>query len=169
MKQPRSVEDWQNSVSEHKKGVIIIPRAMFNSQAFLELSKKPLHVLVLLAALNQVYYEKKRKNDRRAFANGGIIYLPQNLLKARGVNANATIAEAKKRLVELGFIDVVETGSVHHAGVFKVSERWSKYPHGDYLPKDQKLPGTSLYSEFGFTSPEHPVTKKRHAKKTSVQ
>jgi hypothetical protein len=169
MKKPKTIEEWEVSIAQHKRGVVIIQRAMFNSKAFLELSKRPLHVLVLLAAINQVFYDKKGNTGKRAFANGGIIYLPQNLLKARGVNANATIAEAKKRLVELGFIDVVETGSVHHAGVFKISERWSKYPHGDYLPKDRKLPGTSLYSEYGFTSPEHPVTKKRHAKKTSVQ
>ena len=46
---------------KHKKGVIIFYRDMFNSKAFLELSKKPHHVFVLLAALNQVYYQGKTK------------------------------------------------------------------------------------------------------------
>ena len=44
------------------------------------------------------------------------------MLKARAVKSNPTIAEAKRRLVELGFLDVVQTGTVHQAGVFKVSD-----------------------------------------------
>jgi hypothetical protein len=131
----------------------------------LELSKKPHHVLVLWAALEQVYYEKKTKNNRgrRVLQNGGIVYLPQNMLKVRGIKSNKTIAEAKKKLVELGFLDVMESGSVHNAGVFKVSDRWRKYPHDDYLQKDQKLPGISLYG--GLKNPDHPVNKKRREKK----
>ncbi len=91
---------------------------MFNSKAFLELSKKPHHVLVLLAALNQVYYKGKDKNNkgRSVIQNGGIVYLTQNMLKARAVKSNPTIAEAKRRLVELGFLDVVQTGTVHRRG-----------------------------------------------------
>ena len=172
MKQPKTIEEWKESISGHKIGVIIISRNMYNSAAFRELSKKHSYVSVLLAALDQVYFEKKTKNNRgkRRLQNGGIIYLPQNMLKARGIRSNKTIAEAKRRLVELGFLDVVETGSVHHAAVFRISDRWREYPNGDYRPKDNKLPGKSLHEEYGLKSQDHPVNKKRREKKkTSVQ
>jgi len=171
MKQAKTEDEWLEHVSSHKKGVVIIQRNLYNSQAFLELSKKPTYVLVLLAALEQVYFEKKsNRSQRRLIKNGGLIYLPQNMLKTRGVKSNKTIAEAKKKLVELGFLDVVETGSVHHAGVYRISFRWQKYPNGDYHPKDQTLPGMSLYSEHGLKDPDHPVNKERRdKKKNSVQ
>jgi hypothetical protein len=170
MKKPRSIEEWEEAISEHRKGVIIFHRDLFNSKAFLELSNNPIYVSVLLAAHEQIYYEKKSKNSNRpGLKNGGKIYLPQNLLKARRIKSNKTIADAKKKLVELGFLDVVETGSVHHASVFRVSYRWREYPNGGYLPKEKKLPGESLYSDYGLQNPEHPVNKKRHAKKMSVQ
>jgi hypothetical protein len=171
MKEPKTVEEWEESIDSHKKGVVIVPRDLFNSKAFRELSEKPTHVLVLLAALNQVYYGKKSKSqkDRPVILNEGKVYLPQNMSKTRRVNSNSTIANAKKRLVELGFLDVVETGSMHNASVFQISERWRKYPHGDYHPKDQKLPGRSLYSEHGLGNPDHPVNKERRRKQKSVQ
>ncbi len=171
MKEAKTVEWWEESISEHKKGVIILYRDMYNSRAFLELSKKPTHVLVLLAALNQLYYKKQGNSGKRRMVvqNGGIVYLTQNLLKVRGVKANQTIAEAKQRLWELGFLDVGETGTLFNASVFQVSERWGKYPNGDYHPKEQSLPGKSLYSEHGLKNPDHPVNKERRAKKMSVQ
>jgi hypothetical protein len=143
MKQPRSIEEWEESIDNDRKGkrgnFRILERGMFNSKAFLELSKKPTHVLVFLAAMNQVEYEKRDKNsNRQVLRNGGRIYLPQNMLKARGVNSNATIAEAKKTIVELGFLDVMETGSVNHASIFQMSYRWQKYPDGDYRPNEHK-------------------------------
>src|SRR5208337_4499579 len=111
MKEAKTVEWWEQNISSHKKGVIILRRDMYNSVAFLELSKKPSHVVVLMAALNQVYYEKKSKgSNRQVLKNGGALYLTQNMLKARGVKSNNTIAEAKKKLVELGFLDVLEYG-----------------------------------------------------------
>ena len=140
MKTPKTQDQWEESIAEHKKGVIILERRMYNSAAFRELSEHPKHLLVLLVALNQVFWEKKKnsKRGKRIMANGGRVYLPQNALKATGIKSNGTIAEAKKRLVELGFLDVLETGSVNNAAVFQISYRWRQYPNGDYMPKDKK-------------------------------
>ena len=166
MKKPKTQDQWAESIAEHKEGVIILERRMYNSPAFRELSKKRTHVLVLLVALNQVFWEKKKnsKKGRRTMANGGIVYLTQNELKERGIKSGGTIAEAKKRLVELGFLDVLETGSVNNAGKFQISERWRQYPNGDYEPKDQKLPGRCLYENYSLKNPEHPIHRKRREK-----
>ena len=170
MEDHKTTEWWEENISSNKKGVIILHRDMYNSAAFLELSKKPSHVVVLMAALNQVYYERKSQtSNRQVLSNGGILYLPQNMLKVRGVKSNKTIAEAKNRLVELGFLDVLEYGTLHKASKFLISNRWRKYPNGDYHSKEQSPPGKSLYSEHGLKNPDHPVNRARRAKKMSVQ
>ena len=166
MKKPKTQDQWEESIAEHKKGVIILERRMYNSAAFRELSEHPKHVLVLLVALNQVFWEKKKnsKKGKRIMANGGRVYLPQNALKARGIKSNGTIAEAKKRLVELGFLDVLETGSVNNAAVFQISYRWRQYPNGDCMPKDKKEPGCCLYANSTLKNPDHPINRKRREK-----
>ena len=159
MKEPKTVEEWEESIRSDttgKRGAwCILPREIFNSDAFMALTHA--EKAMLLTALNQIGYEDKKKarkrhiDDRKVLRNGGQIYLTQNELKARGVLSAATIAKGKKRLVEIGFLDVVETGSVSAPAKFQISERWRKLPNGDYKPKDHNLPGYCLYG--GFQNP----------------
>jgi len=169
MKQPRSQEDWKE-VRRHKnggKGILYFERKLFNSEAFKELAKKPKHVLVLLCAVHQLWCEKKPKNDKNRirFKDGGRLYLIQNELKERFGMANDTIAKAKKRLVDMGFLDVVEVGDVFHAGVYRWSYRWENYPKGDYHPKNARPAGKVVYPEHSLKNPEHPIHKARRQKK----
>jgi hypothetical protein len=178
MKEPRSKDDWEEIRRRNHggKGYFCFDRKLYNSEAFKELSKKPKHVLVLLCALNQLWQEKEDKSakNRRKFRNGGRVHLVQNELKERHGLANATIAEAKKRLVELGFLDVVEVGDVFNAGVFCFSYRWEEYPLGDYRPKDERPAGKLAYPDNSLKNPDHPINrarqqKKREQEKTSMQ
>jgi len=167
MKEPKKIEDWKETIREDVKGKRgawrLLPREIFNSDAYNELSHAERSML--LTALNQISYEdssKKRKrkvDSRKVLRNGGRLYLTQNELKARGVKSPATIAKGKRRLVELGFLDVIETGTVNKPTLFQVSDRWRKYPRGDYKPQDGKPPGVSLYD--GLKDPEHPINRKR--------
>jgi len=141
---------------------------MFNSEAFSALSGK--EVKMLLTALNQLEFEKTSKTKQGARAseaikNEGRVYLTENELKARGITGKPTITKGKRKLVEIGFLDVVETGSVHHPAVFKISDRWRKYPDGDYRRKDQIPIGRSLHAEHSLANPEHPIHKKRREDK----
>jgi hypothetical protein len=157
-KEVKTVEQWKETLrpdSENKAGDWkILAREMFNSKAFAALTKAG--IIVVLAMVNHFSYEKKSSKDRKGvkcggqfLRNKGIFYLTGNELKARGLKSDRSIADGKKQAWQLGFFDVIETGSFHSAGKFQYSERWKEYPHGDYQPKDERLPGRNLYHSFG--------------------
>jgi hypothetical protein len=105
----------------------------------------------------KVQYEKASNNNRRmkhskAYPkNGNQLMVTNNEIKARGIvagNNNKTIAEARKALVEIGFLDVVQPGSYRGSGIFALSNRWRNYPEGDYLPKDSKPVAWTPYNNI---------------------
>ena len=73
--------------------------------------------------------------------------LTNNELKARRIGSDKTIARVRRELWLCGFLDVVRTGSFSRPGLFRLSERWKQYPHGDYKPKGQQSPGFCHYPD----------------------
>lgn len=157
-KEAKSVEKWREELDRDGAGdrgrFHILSRAMFNSRAFLALGGSG--IIVVLSILNRLEYEKKGKRDRKGvktglpvLRNGGEFQLTVNELVARGMS-QSTATRARFLAWELGFFDVLESGTVHHAGRYRYSERWRNYPDGDYKPLGQQPPGKNVYPENGF-------------------
>ncbi len=127
-----------------------LPRAIANSRAFAELSKSGL--IVVLAMLDNLTYQGKSKKGRNGLQccglpldNNGEFVITNNELIARGLKSPESIARGRKEAWELGFYDVVKTGTLMNYGVYRYSERWKKFPNGEYLPQDERSPGKCLY------------------------
>jgi hypothetical protein len=163
--QPKTIEEWRNERLKKAKregGYILIPMELWNGEAFHSLSKS--EKLILLECLSQLRYapksSKKRQNipDQRLFKcglgyllNNGEFGLPTKYLQERGVKGEDTISNAKKKLVQLGFLDVVVQGSFTKAGRFRYSDRWRQHNSGSLFSisgtpaYDGPMPGYCLY------------------------
>jgi hypothetical protein len=148
-----SNEGTRKKAKRSQGGYFPIPRSLYESEAWKEIAKKPSHVLVLLEAMSQLRFQKTKKHRRKM--NGGLqldgpgtVYLTRSQLKERGIRGTDTQKIARERLVELGFLDVVETGSYpNHPTVFRYSNRWTKFPDGPYqTAKDAKPIGKQKYA-----------------------
>jgi len=157
-KEVKSVERWREELdrdAEGKRGSFrILSRELFNSRAFAALGCGG--IVVVLALLNKLEFERKGVKDRKGvrishpvLKNKGEFSLTVNELVARGLS-RSTATRARKLAWELGFFDVIEPGTVHHAGRYQYSERWRHYPDGDYLPVGQQPPGRNVYPDNGF-------------------
>ncbi len=113
---------------------------------------------LLLLAWNQVFFDHKGKRLERT------IYLPHDAAMAIGVKSSQTITHARNELVDIGFLDVSVTGSVKLASGFRISERWKKYPYG-HQREDSRPAGRNIFPESSLKNPDHPINKKRTAKK----
>src|SRR5208283_1022410 len=127
-----------------------LPRAIANSRAFAELSKSGL--IVVLAMLDNLTYQGKSKKGRKGLQccglpldNNGEFVITNNELIARGLKSPESIARGRKEAWQMGFYDVVKTGTLMNYGVYRYSERWKNFPNGAYLPLDERLPGKCLY------------------------
>ena len=141
LKKPKTIEEWRKErlrKAKQEKGFILIPMELWNGEAFHALSKA--ERLILLECLSQLRYapggKKKRSRIPKdqlfhcglgCLLNGGEFGLPTKYLQERGIKGEDTIARAKKRLVQLGFMDVVTQGSFAKAGRFRYSDRWRTY------------------------------------------
>jgi hypothetical protein len=150
---PKTIEEWRKErirKAKRESGFILIPMELFNGEAFHALSKS--EKLILIECLAQLRYApksvKKRKalTDQKLFKcglgyllNNGEFGLPTKYLQERGIKGEDTISKAKKRLVEIGFCDVVVQGSFTKAGRFRYSDRWRAYNSGQ-LFKEKGLP-----------------------------
>ena len=165
MKKPKSVEEWR-ARGKKSPGFRLLTREILFSQAFSGLSGSA--VKLLLLAWDQVMFEPnntRNKRDRKRNLGGvmknDIIVVPHNGAKAVGVTSSATITKARKELIANGFLDVEETGSVHAATRFKISERWRKYPDVKCAPDDHRPAGKSLYAKSTLKNPAHPILKRK--------
>ncbi len=136
---PRSVEEWREkrknrySNGGDNGGFRILPRKVLDSDAFTELSKSG--KLILILSLDQLDYwnKKKHRGENKRNSTVGLLRndarfsLPNNLLKERGITGSETIAKARRELVSAGFWETVETGTLHHSGVFRWSDNWVTY------------------------------------------
>lgn len=135
-----------------------IPRALFYSRAYLELTKTKHGPSLLLAIFDELDYEKsevkdrkgvkKGKSEKRQLKNGGVFSLPNDKLHALGIGSDSTIAKLRRLAWELGFFDNIKPGSYLGTGTFKYSERWKHFPNGPYWPVEQEPPGKWL--GYGF-------------------
>jgi hypothetical protein len=162
---PKTVEEWRSERRRKAKqegGFILIPMEMWNGEAFHALTKA--EKLILLECMAQIRYAPKSANKREKIPkanlfkcalghllNNGEFGLPTKYLQERGIKGEDTISRAKKRLVELGFIDVVDQGSFAKAGRFRYSDRWRGYNAGEINKEngepmyDGPLPGYCHY------------------------
>jgi len=162
---PKTVEEWRSERRKKAKregGFILIPMEMWNGEAFHALTKS--EKLILLECMTQLRYapgsNKRRdkipkdslfKSSLGYLLNKGEFGLPTKYLQERGIKGEDTIARAKKRLVQLGFMDVVTQGSFSRAGRFRYSDGWRTYnsatlssEHGEPL-YEGPLPGYCCY------------------------
>ena len=157
-KEAKTVEQWQDEIDRDAAGgrgkFRILPREIFNSRAFAALGGSG--TIVVLAILNKLEYDKRGKKDRKGvkvecpvLRNSGEFRLTINELVARGLS-RSTATRARKLVWELGFFDVIESGTVHCAGRYRYSERWREFPEGNYEPVGQLPPGKNVYPENGF-------------------
>ncbi len=157
-KEAKSVESWRQELDRDTSGgrgrFLILTRAMFNSLAFSALNGGG--IVVVLSILNKLEYEKRAGRDRKGvrvacpiLRNNGAFSLTINELVARGLS-QSTATRARLLAWDLGFFDVLESGTVHHAGRYRYSERWKAYPDGDYKPVGQQPPGKNVYPDNGF-------------------
>lgn len=162
---PKTIDEWRTERRRKAKregGFILIPMEMWNGEAFHSLTKA--EKLILLECMSQVRYApgsaKKRANIPKEsiytcalghLLNKGEFGLPTKYLQERGIKGEDTISRAKKRLVEIGFIDVVDQGSFAKAGRFRYSDRWRSYNAGALSQEtgtpmyDGPLPGYCHY------------------------
>jgi hypothetical protein len=162
---PKTIEDWRKERLKKAKregGYVLIPMELLNGEAFHALSKS--EKLILIECLAQLRYapksQKKRKalTDQRLFKcglgyllNNGEFGLPTKYLQERGIKGEDTISNAKKRLVQIGFMDVIVQGSFTKAGRFRYSDRWRMYNSGEVMNEkgepiyDGVLPGYCHY------------------------
>jgi len=157
-KQVKSVEQWREQLDEDAENgrgrFMILSRELFNSRAFAALGGAG--TVVVLAVLNKLSYEKKEKKDRKGMKVGhptlkenGKFSLTINELVARGLS-RSTATRARILAWEVGFFDVLEYGTIHHAGKYRYSERWRVFPNGNYNPLGQEPPGKNVYPANGF-------------------
>lgn len=120
-----------------------LTRQIFSSDAYIALTL--IEREVLLCFLNKLRYEpvssrEKRKGRKAAWVpvNARDLTVTYNEVKARRIVAlsnDKSISNAKKRLIEVGFLDVVKPAQFPHAGIYALSDRWRRFPAGDYRPK----------------------------------
>ena len=135
---------------------------LWNGEAFHALTKA--EKLIVLECLSQLRYAPRNKKKQVNLSkdqlfqcslgwllNKGEFGLPTKYLQERGIKGEDTIARAKKRLVELGFMDVVTQGSFAKTGRFRYSDRWRTYNAIAVISEkgqpvyDGPLPGYCLY------------------------
>ncbi|MBI5249092.1 MAG: hypothetical protein HY912_06325 [Desulfomonile tiedjei] len=158
---PRTVEEWGEKRKKRyandggKGGFRILPRKVFDSDAFNELSKSS--KLVLILSLDQLdYWYKKNKGEPKRdssvgpLRNDGCFSLPSNFLKERGISGSDTIAKARRELVAAGFWETVQTGTLLQSGIFRWSDKWVTYNQRSVHDRKKietgaKAPGYCLY------------------------
>ena len=120
---------------------------MWNGEAFHALTKA--EKLILLECMAQIRYAPKSAKKREKIPksnlfkcalghllNKGEFGLPTKYLQERGIKGEETISKAKRKLVELGFLDAVQQGSFTKAGRFRYSDRWRTYNSGALFNED---------------------------------
>jgi hypothetical protein len=159
---PRTVEEWREKRKKRysndgdKGGFRILPRKVFDSDAFNELSKSA--KLVLILSLDQLDYWLKKKHKGQpkrdstvgALRNDGRFSLPNNLIKERGISGSETVAKTRREIVAAGFWETVETGTLQQSGIFRWSDNWVAYNQRSVhdrmrIDASAKAPGHCLY------------------------
>jgi hypothetical protein len=166
IKDVKTVEQFRDEIDRDAKGsrgsFRILSREMFNSRAFAKLDGKTM--VVVISILNKLEYQKKGKSKKKGvessipvLKNHGEFSLTKNELIARGLS-DSSATRGRIKAWEIGFFDVIETGTIHHAGRYKYSERWRLYPDGDYKPVGQQPPGKNVFPDNGFKKTDSSIS-----------
>ena len=152
----KTVDEWSADIDMEvngKKGAWrILSREVFSSKAYRDLSLPEREILHCY--LNKVRFIKPNKREQKRMKrskpvpeNGNNLILTNNEIKARGgVSSDTTISKARKRLVEIGFLEVIRPSRFPQPGIFGLSDRWKDYPKGNYQPKDNRPASFAPYS-----------------------
>jgi hypothetical protein len=151
---PEAYREYMNEVAKTKVGRWrLMTREILYSLAFTALDKGG--IIAVLAVMDKLKFEKKGKDqkgvktDRLTLRDGGQFTLSINELIALGISKSSAI-RGRNQAWELGFFDVIESGTIHHAGTYRYSTRWMLYPDGDYKPTGQQPPGKNVYPDNSF-------------------
>ena len=151
---PEACREQMNEIAKTKRGNFrVLPRMILYSLAFTALDKGG--IVAVLAVLDKLSYEKNGtdrkgvKSDIPRLRNGGEFTLSINELIALGISKSSAI-RGRIQAWELGFFDVIESGTIHHPGKYRYSTRWMLYPDGDYKPTGQQPPGKNVYPDNSF-------------------
>jgi hypothetical protein len=162
---PKTKDEWRQErlkKAKQENGFIRIPMELWNGEAFHALTKS--EKLMVIECLAQLRYAPKSTKKRLQLDKKNILHcglghllnkgefgLPTKYLQERGIKGEDTIAKAKKRLVQLGFLDVVVQGSFTKAARFRYSDRWRTYNGSELTNQkgetayDGSLPGYCHY------------------------
>jgi len=144
----KTVDEWSADIDREVNGQKgawkFLSREVFSSKAYRDLSLPEREILHCY--LNKVRFRKPDKREQRRMKrsnpvpeNPKDLMVTNNEIKARrGVLSDTTISRARKRLVEIGFLEVIRPCRFPQPGIFGLSDRWKDYPNGDYKPKDNR-------------------------------
>ncbi len=144
----KTVDEWSTDINNEVNGKLghwrILPREILSSKAYRSLSLPEREILHCY--LNKVRFVKVGKSEQRRMKrsnpvpeNARNLIVTNNEIKARGgCKSDSTISKARKRLVEIGFLDVIRPCRFPQPGIFGLSERFKEYPSGNYQPKDNR-------------------------------
>lgn len=158
IKEFKTVEQWREELDRDSLGgrgrFMILSRSLFNSKAFAALGWPG--TIVALSVINKLEYHKRGRKDRKgvkvgkvSLRNNGEFVLTINELVARGLSRSSA-TRGRVMAWEIGLFDVIEPGTIHHAGKYRYSERWKRYPNADHKPLGQQTPGKNIYPQGGF-------------------
>jgi hypothetical protein len=161
---PLTQAQWGERIDRETNGKLgrfrFLERSIFSSRAYRSLDLPAREILHCY--LNKIEFERTKRNSRpgrrrndSAPLNANNLVVTNGEIKARGgVKSDRTISNARKRLVEIGFLDVVRPGAFPQPGVFALSNRYLNFPDGVYQPQ------TAVSRIF-----VHPVLEARFSRK----
>ena len=128
---------------------IPLERELAESAPFRQLSGTAIRIYLAFLTKRQVIKRRvpKKEDFYETTNNGEIVFTYKEAENKHGIK-EGTFRENRDRLVELGFIDIAQSG----AGIYKcktlyaISERWRKYGTPDFLAKPRRAAPRSAES-----------------------
>jgi len=121
-------------------------RGMPRSPAFLKLTGKAPHVLLILHTKFQMWRPKGRGKGAWEIWNNGELQFTYREAQKLGIRKGA-FTRAIDQLLRFGFIDIARRSAGLHRSttLYAVSERWRKFGTSEFeerqRPKDMRVPG----------------------------
>jgi hypothetical protein len=155
------VDEIKNSNIYYGKKPLYIERAILRSEAYLTLKKtKSIPIYFHFRTRMKMEHTGKGKQKKWVCTNNGKIVFPYSDAKKLGCSTKQFF-DAKKELIEHGFIDVNNDGGIYDgdASTYIISERWRKFGANDFefktLLKDKRegrgfTAARKKYGNYGF-------------------
>ena len=133
-----------------KSPAIVVDRALYNSQAYIELPSTAAKVLPWFLARRQMVKTGRSGHKKWEIGNDGEIVFPYaEAEKKFGITRPTTFRNALDQLIQFGFIDINHHGGgmVKDANTYFISNRWEKYGTPEFIKKNRRKDTRGL----GFT------------------